>query len=357
MKTSKLSSLRKQGTLRNSRVVATVLLLIIILFSPNPSSLAQSIHQTEYESHKELAKKPSFFANTDYRIVPIRQVKNTSLSHAIFGYLPDWEYTSSRNTLQYDLLTHIAIFDFTVSANGSLTVPSYWPWVDVINSAHEEGVKIIATVVNFTTSQIHSLLSSSVSKQNLFENLAALLKEFDLDGVNIDFENLASADRGSLLNRFMADLTDYLHREVPGSEISFAAPPVNWGGWDLPGLAHSCDYLFIMGYNFYGSWSETSGPSAPLRGGSYNITNTIQQEYGAVLSSQAHKLILGVPYYGDRWKTRTTAAHSQTEEHLGHPRYKTAYEESLLHGLKWHIPSRASWYSYRQNSNNYQVWF
>ena len=330
--------------------------LILFLFLPL-LSCAQSIHQIEYEAHKAAIPHPSYFRNTDYQIVPIQQRKSSNLTHAIFGYLPDWEYSSAREYLQYDLLTHIAVFDFTLVANGDLTPPSYWPWVDVINTAHESGVKIILTVVNFNTSQIHTLLTNQASRENLFENLSEVLLEFDLQGVNIDFENVASADRGNLLNSFMSDLTNYLHQEVPGSEISFAAPPVNWGAWNFAGLAHACDYLFIMGYNFYGSWSNNSGPSAPLRGGSYNITKTIENQYAAVVNSEPHKLILGVPYYGDRWQTRTSAAHSATIDHLGHPRYKTAYEEALVHELKWDNTSQASWYSYKENNKFYQVWF
>ena len=73
----------------------------------------------------------------------------------------------------------------------------------------------------------------------------------------------------------MADLTAYLHAEIPGCEVTFAGPAVNWSGaWDLPGLAASCDGIFIMGYAFWGSWSSTTGPNAPLIGGSYNITDT-----------------------------------------------------------------------------------
>lgn len=329
---------------------------ILFLFLPL-LTYAQSIHQIEYEAHKTTVSHPSFFIDTDYHIVPLRQEKSSQLTHAVFAYLPDWEYPSARENLQYDLLTHIAVFDFTVSASGDITPPSYWPWVDVINTAHEHGVKIIVTVVNFTTNQIHTLLTNQASRQNLFENLSGILHEFELQGVNIDFENVASADRGNLLNSFMADLTDYLHQEVPGSEISFAAPPVNWGGWNFAGLAHACDYLFIMGYNFYGSWSQTSGPSAPLRGGSYNITKTIEDQYAAVVNTEPGKIILGVPYYGDRWQTRTSAAYSEAIDHLGHPRYKIAYEESLTHGLKWDFRSQVSWYSYKENNKFHQVWF
>ena len=94
-----------------------------------------------------------------------------------------------------------------------------------------------------------------------------------------------------------------------------------------------------------------------MQGGSYNITKTVEDEYEEVKRDYPEKLILGVPYYGDRWQTATSYAYSSAIKHLGHPRYATAYEESLQHGLKWDYRSMASWYTYQNNNNKYQVWF
>ncbi len=94
----------------------------------------------------------------------------------------------------------------------------------------------------------------------------------------------------------MQELTDSVHSINEDLEVSYAAPAVNWGGWDLTGLANSCDYLFVMGYDFYGSWSSNAGPTAPLVGGSYNVTNTIYTQYANVSTFYPEKIILGVPY-------------------------------------------------------------
>ena len=56
----------------------------------------------------------------------------------------------------------------------------------------------------------------------------------------------------------MKELTDSVHSWSPDLEVSFAGPAVNWSGWDFNGLVNSCDYIFIMGYDFYGSWSSTA---------------------------------------------------------------------------------------------------
>ena len=273
----------------------SVLLLLLFFVSDGWSQDHESIHQIEYEAHRHLSKMPSYFDESGVDIIPLNQEKVNTLSANVFGYLPDWMYSSSRQYLQYDLLSHLAAFDFTVSATGAISYPAYWPWTDVISKAHQNGVKVIMTAVNFDKDDIRTILTNSTVKSTFFTNVKNILLTYNLDGVNIDFEGLYTADRGSLLNGFMQDLTNYIHLNVAGAEVSFAGPAVNWGGWDLWNLAQSCDYIFIMGYAFYGSWSSTSGPNSPLTGGTYNITNTVDVQYSQVTKLTPEKLILACP--------------------------------------------------------------
>ncbi len=333
--------------------------LLILLLSVQ-LTLAQehkSIHQIQYEEHALHPKQPSLFDPASSDIRPLTALHKTALTTTVFGYLPDWQYKKARAYLQYDLLTHIAAFDFKVYPDGSLGYPSYWPWSDVINAAHAHGVKMILTVVNFSGDEIHTILTTDHVKQIFFANLKKTMSAYHLDGVNIDFEGLKTADRGSLLNGFMADLTAYIHSNFPESEVSFAGPAVNWGGWDLKGLAESCDYIFIMGYAFYGSWSTSTGPEAPLTGATYNITNTVTVQYGAVTPTHPEKLILGCPYYGARWETASSAAHAAVVDYLGHPFFDSAMTEAETYGLQWDAYNQNSWYYYRQNGKIFQAWF
>lgn len=316
-----------------------------------------SIHRQQWLEHSNIPKAPSLFDVSGADIRPISFLKTQVLTRAVFGYLPDWEYYSARNTLQYDLLSHIAAFDFMVNASGGIGNPSYWPWTDVINAAHDNGVRVIMTAVNFDKDEIHTILTNSTVKNTFFKNVKSKIETYKLDGVNVDFEGLYKEDRGSLLNGFMRDLTNYIHSNLPGREVSFAGPAVNWGGWDLAGLADACDYIFIMGYAFAGSWSSKSAANAPLTGGSYNITNTVTIQYGAVTNNRPDKLILGVPYYGNHWKTETSSAYSTIIEYISHPRFSSAMPEALNDGLRWDSNSQTPWYAYQESGVWHQVWF
>jgi len=123
------------------------------------------------------------------------------------------------------------------------------------------------------------------------------------------------------------------------------------------GLAEACDYMFIMGYNFYGPWSQTSGACAPLTGGSYNISNTVNYQFGEVVETYPEKLILGVPYYGNRWETEDGEAYSTAIDHTNQPTYSIAKNTADTYGPLWDDISQTPYCSYIESDSWYQVWY
>ena len=326
---------------------------LFLLFSTILLSQEQrSIHQSDLEFYN---KRPYDKGITEPDgIIPLQFDKSAGNGKIVFGFLPYWEYPGALTWLRYDIITHISAFDFQIDSLGNVTNPSGWPWTNMINTAHQNGVKVIMTAVNFDASQIHWLITNATAKQNFFAKVKATINQYSLDGVNIDFEGLNTADRGSVINGFMTELTNYIHTELPGKEVSFAGPAVNWSGWNLQGLAASCDYIFIMGYDFNGSWSTTTGPSAPLTGGGYNITNTVNTQYGGC---PPEKLILGVPYYGCEWVANTNQPGSTISSYIGHPRVYAAMAQSQFYTLTWHTSSQTVYYTIPNNNKFNQVWF
>lgn len=286
------------------------------------------------------------------QIVPL-QPRTNGPCKTVFGYLPYWNKTA---TLRYDLLTHVVHFSVGANADGTLSNPRSWPWTTQINAAHNAGVKVILCVTQFDEPTTLTLVTTPAYKNAFFSNIKNMMLQGKADGLNIDFEG--TGEFRSHINQFMADLTAYLHAQIPGSEVTFAGPAVNWSSaWDLTGLANSCDGIFIMGYDFYGSWSTTSGPSAPLTGGSYNVTNTVYTQYRQVQQTHPEKLILGVPYYGNHWTTSTSSARSTRIAHVGSVTFAKAQVDSATYGLLWDATSQTPWYRWHDGTNWHQVWF
>ncbi len=314
-----------------------------------------SIHQYEAWLHRDSPTSPDLIGPPGQKVIPLVRggAKTTRPCATVFGYLPYW---SSSTNLRYDLLTHIACFSVEVNADGTLGNDHGWPWTSLINTAHANGVKVVLVATLFDSTDIYTLITTPSYKNAFFANIKAKMLEGAADGLNIDFEGSGSAWKAHI-NGFMADLTAYLHAELPGSEVTFAGPAVNWGNdWDLPGLAASCDGIFIMGYAFWGSWSSTSGPNAPLTGGSYNITDTVENQYAAVTQNNPEKLILGVPYYGHHWKTASADARSSVVTYYGSTRFYDDQPASQSYGVIWEDLSQTPWYRWYDGGWQ-QVWF
>jgi len=113
-----------------------------------------------------------------------------------------------------------------------------------------------------------------------------------------------------------------------------------------------------MGYDFYGSWSNVTGPTAPLISNSpYNITNTINIEYGTVSTFYPEKLILGVPYFGPHWKTSSSIEGAAVTGWVGSERYRSAIVGAESYGFNWSNTFKNSWYDYMEGGETHQVWF
>ena len=249
----------------------------------------KSIHQIELEynkvyylesSHKPLADPPN----------PITR-RRDSPSKIVFGYHPYWQGTKWQN-YNYDLLSTIAYFSAEADSLGQLTNLHGWPATDLINKAHASGVEVALVVTLFNKTHLDYLLSSSENRTRLINNLVTQVNDGNADGVNIDFEAFPASQKANLVT-FVKDLRKALREKVSHGKVTLATPAVDWSSaWDFNALATESDGLFIMGYDYHWKGSSTTGPVSPLKGGSYNITNTVNT-YLSATGNNADKIILG----------------------------------------------------------------
>ncbi len=307
------------------------------------------------EANRTIAPSKSLTSNSAAPIVELqRRDPSKAPTATIFGFLPYW---GSSEHLRYDLLTHIACAAVEVNGDGTLGNDHGWPWTGVINEAHQHGVRVVLVATLFDTVGILELVTSPIDRATFFANIHGKMLEGGADGLNIDFEGSGTSWQTHMPG-FMAELTAYLHAAQPGSEVTIDGPAVNWSGaWDLVALADGCDGIFIMGYDFYGSWSSTTGPVAPLTGGSFNINDTVRNQYAAVQQWAPEKLILGVPYYGAHWTTVSSEPRSPVSAWVGHPTYASATSYAETHGTVWDAVSQTPWVRWHDGTSWHQVWF
>ncbi len=329
-------------------------LLSILIYLGHLPGQEASIHQVHQQSFGMF--EPALLA-WDERDRPMDLIeREREPSHVVFGYHPYWNGTAYQN-YPWEIISHIAWFGLAMSSNGGITNAHSWPWNDLVNMAHANGVKVIVTVTLFDNDDIATLLSSAEFRQNAIDNLISRVSAGNADGVNIDFESVPSGQESNF-NTFINDLTIAFHDQIPNSETSIAMPAVDWwDSYDYAYLSAHCDGLMIMGYNYYWSGSSHAGPVAPLYDNlaNYNIGRTID-DYLDETGNDGSNLILGLPWYGIDWPVSGTAQGAATTGSGSSIFYSSAEPNALTYGKHYSELAPSAWYNYTSGGNR-QVWY
>ena len=286
--------------------------------------------------------------------------KKSALTRKVLGWHPYWVDNLDPNAyLYYDYtaLSHIAYFSYeTDTATGGYVTIRDWMGTPIVEQAHAWGVKVVLTVTNFGYQRNIVLLSDTNKQNTMISNLITLLKARNGDGVNFDLESIDSTQRAHLVF-FMQKAAQRIKAQIPAAEISMAAPAVDWRkGWDLAQLGQICDYLIVMGYDYYWSGSTTAGPVAPLVGRTYCVSNSITYYLNAGVPSS--RLWLGVPWYGYDFHVVSNArmAPTVTGSVADARTYTVAQTMAQVYGKSFDDTYKVPWFGYFNNEWR-QVWY
>ncbi|MFC6996749.1 glycosyl hydrolase family 18 protein [Rufibacter roseus] len=358
------------------RILRLSFLLCLLLSGAAASVQAQSVHQEQAAQYRHL----DFKTDAEYDHALGRDTEATKKASAtfstyrrtgqpllkkVFGWHPYWLGTAYR-TYDYNNISTIAYFSYEVNPNtGGYSTIHSWLSTDLVDIAHAAGTKVVLTVTNFGNSNNAKLLNSPSSKKNLINQLITLVKARNADGVNIDFESVGVAQRDSL-TKFMNELGDRFHAEIPGSRVSIALPAIQWTEVFMVNQMTSVDDFLIMGYDYHYAGSEKAGPVAPLKASSWtywgstlNVTYSVNWYLNKGVSPD--QLFLAVPYYGRRWATEKGTVPSATQNSISASTsrlYNVAKEEAAQYGRKWSNEGGVPYYTYQNSSGQwFQVFY
>ncbi len=164
-----------------------------------------------------------------------------------------------------------------------------------VNKMHEINIKVVPFLSNHWDRELGR--EALRNKELLAQEIVDVIIKYNLDGINIDIENLTEVDRDNFTD-FIRLLYDGLPEDKELS-IAVAANPTGttrgWpGSYDYKELAKYSDYLMLMTYDesYYGS---SPGAVASLD----YVEKSIQY---ALTEVPADKIVLGIPFYGRYWK-------------------------------------------------------
>lgn len=341
-------------------ILAAILLVILRLqaIAQNNDTVPIGIHQAQSEYYGKIYDSVMPPSEISAAVPSVLKSRTTGeLTHMVYGWHPYWANGSAYLNYDYEALTHIAWFSLEVdTATGSYSTLRGWNTTPVIDYAHQKGVKVTLTVTNFGADRNIEILTDTTKQWVLINTIIDQLRSRNGDGVNFDFESVPASMKANMVS-FCRRAVRGIRAQLPSAEISFATPAVNWSdGWDLGAIAGSCDYVIMMGYNYYWSGSSTAGPVAPLSGENYNITRSLQEDYLSA-GVPRNKLLLGVPWYGYDWPVESSARKSATTGSGSSRTYYAALLLAEMWGKTFDGPTGVPWVSYQSASQWRQMWF
>lgn len=172
-----------------------------------------------------------------------------------------------------------------------------------IEWAHGNGYKVWPMVSNAPAANESLEITSEI--MNSYENRKQLIEEivdacvaYDLDGINIDFENMKQEDI-DLYSRFIIELTPRLNEIGMVVSVDVTAPDggETWSMcFDRNVIGDVADYIIFMAYDQNGISSTTAGTTAGYNWIELNLVKFLQTE-----EIDSDKLILGIPFYTRIW--------------------------------------------------------
>lgn len=280
----------------------------------------------------------------------------------IFGWHPYWS-GDAFNTYNYDLLSHISWFSYSI--NPKTGAPMQSEVIDqllesgLVDLAHEKGTKVLLTISCFGKRTNQEFFKDDYGQVGIaINNIVSIIKSHQLDGVDINFENVPKAEKENF-TKFVKRLTAAVKKEKAFYEVTLTIPKTNTA-FDISKLNSIVDFYILTGYDFHTKGSKTDGPIAPLRATKNGLSiETIVKKYIDKENIDTKKLIVALPYYGGLWHSGKKSVRSKNKEFIRHLTYRNIMSTYGHLGPPEYDPvSLSAYYTVKKDATTYEkVWF
>ena len=336
---------------------------IIILILTTFCALFLSLFVVSFLNDKTIRKTP-------VRSVTTKESPKERLAEFI-GFLPYWN-ASSLFPVYHSYFSHIMYFGATIDSQGKV-IKSGPEW-SVFNSSYvfdlmqrrdKNKTKLSLVVKQFDGAIINKFISDKNASARLSSDLINLVTQFNLDGINFDFEfdgTTQSLDKDKFAE-FIEKVGVDLKKQYPNIILSFDLSGQiieKEKSYDLEKIGKIMDFVIIMGYDYKTPSSPFAGPVAPILGEANE--HTISEAVAFVSSKiPSGKIILGMPLYGYEWETKDATFKSPTITKSGavasYTRSSKILKDNTSIKLQWDEKGMSPWFAYKSEGVTKQVYF
>lgn len=222
-----------------------------------------------------------------------------------------------------------------------------------VADAHQKNMQVWALVSNsFNRDMTKKILASAEAQTNIIKQLVTYVSLYDLDGINVDFENVYDDDKDRL-TAFVANLGKALKEQnvILSVDVTVPSKVPFWSPcYDRKELSKIADYIMVMTYDEHWRLSPVAGSTASLP--------WVEKGVKAMLAEvPPEKLMLGMPFYTRLW-TETTSETGGTN--VKSQALSMAQAESIIaeneSPVVWLADKGQHYTEYYKNGNRHRIW-
>ena len=297
--------------------------------------------------------KTSKLQNKYYVRQNLNDVKKQSTAkiNMVWDYFSEYGKAKNRNGTTIDGVNVVSPSFFTVvkNGNGKINENVGNNGLNYINWAKQNGYKVWAMVSNNANKDTTStILNSYTLRTNMINTIVSLANKYNLDGINIDFENMNESDK-SMFSRFIIELEPKLKEAGKTLSVDVTAPD-GGGDWsecyERDVIGNVADYIVFMAYDQNGAYSSKEGTTAGYNWVETNLNKFIKRE-----EIPSNKIVLGMPFYTRLWKEENGNITSKT---VNMKNIDTVIPSDIQR--TWDDTLKQNYVEYTKDSAVYKMW-
>ena len=175
-----------------------------------------------------------------------------------------------------------------------------------VKYCHNHNIEVWALVNNLENQEVDTsyVLTHTSTRQNLVNQLISAAIQYNLDGINLDFEALNEEKVEDSYIQFVRELSLKCANNGIVLSVDNYVPSAYTEFYERDEQALFADYVIIMGYDEHYAGGEEAGSVASLNWVKESVTNTLKEV-------PADQIILGMPFYTRIWELTPVEEESQ----------------------------------------------